>query len=128
MLLCLSSQDLVKIFGKEAVTYMSIDDKVRVPISLTAVTKQAPLMMDLDYRVKLPDHDFVKGSGHKLIPSVFPHCLIDHEGPKNIRIRSGKPDSSTARSHYQDIVEMFQAQPELQKPILILSVDGGRTG
>ena len=43
----------------------------------------------------------------------------------NIRIRSEKHDSSTAISHHQDIVEMFQAQPELEKPILILSVDGG---
>ncbi len=50
---------------------MSLDDKSHVPIGLSAANKQAPLLMHLEYRVKLPDHDWVVAAGHKLIPSVY---------------------------------------------------------
>ncbi len=56
-------------FGSDAVFFLSQDDKARVPIGLPAARKQAPLLMHLDYKITLPDHDFVIASGHKLIPS-----------------------------------------------------------
>ncbi|GBP67830.1 hypothetical protein EVAR_88882_1 [Eumeta japonica] len=36
-----------------------MDDKARVPLRITATNARAPILMHLDYRVKLPDHDFV---------------------------------------------------------------------
>ena len=41
-----------------------------VSIDLTACNKQSPLLMNLDYQVRLPDHDWVVAERHKLIPSV----------------------------------------------------------
>ena len=111
--------------------YLSVDDKARVPIGLTAANKQAPLMMHLDYRVTLPDHDFVKASQHKLIPSVNAICLIEedgtvsHSGPMMIRIRSAKHDSSSAHTHHSDFVEILDIHSEHKKPITVITVDGG---
>lgn len=88
-------------------------------------------MMHVDYKVRLPDHDFVKGSGHKLIPSVYAICeitedgTVSHKGPMTIRIRSGKHDGSSAQSHHKDFERIMDANPEYQKPILLMSVDGG---
>jgi hypothetical protein len=41
----------------------------RVHIRITVASKQAPLLMHMEYRIRLPDHDFVVG--HKLIPCVY---------------------------------------------------------
>ena len=93
---------------------MSQDDKARIPIGTTAANKQAPIMMHLEYRVRLPDHDWVVAERHKFIPSVYgaitiPDCglgdpeIIGYSGPTYVAIRSGKHDSSTANSHALDI-------------------------
>ena len=76
----LMCQELVKMFGKDSCVYLSVGDKARVPISLTTANKQAALMMHVDYKVHLPDHDFVKATKHKLIPSVNALCLIKEDG------------------------------------------------
>ncbi|CAF0985564.1 unnamed protein product [Adineta steineri] len=44
------------------------DDKCKIPIGLPAAKKQAPLLMHLDYVIKLPDHDFVLAPRHQFIP------------------------------------------------------------
>jgi hypothetical protein len=49
--------------------FLSQNDKARVPIGLPAARRQAPLLMRLDYKIRLPDHDFVVAPLHKLIPS-----------------------------------------------------------
>ena len=87
---------------------MSIDDKARVPIGLTAAKSQAPMLMHMEYKVKLPDHDFVIAGRHKLIPSVYAICNITnrgltYSGPTYIAIRSAKHDKSSANSHDVDI-------------------------
>ncbi|CAH0560583.1 unnamed protein product [Brassicogethes aeneus] len=90
------------------------DDKARVPIGLIAANKQAPLLMHVEYKVSLPDHDFVIASRHKLISSVYALCevksnemgrpeAVSYSGPTYIAIRSGKHSSSTATSHAQDL-------------------------
>ncbi|XP_059146852.1 rho-associated protein kinase 1-like [Physella acuta] len=43
----------------QAVFVLSVDGKAKVPIGLAAANKQAPLQMWLEYKVRLPDHDFV---------------------------------------------------------------------
>ena len=45
-----------------------MDDKVKVPIGITAAKKQNPLLMHMEYYF---DYDFIVGSKHKLIPSVI---------------------------------------------------------
>ncbi len=101
--------------------------------------------MHVDYRVMLPDHDWVVAERHKLIPSVYgimqikPKLMgkpeaVTYSGPTFISIRSGKHCSSTASSHGRDfdcLVEdemFFDSTRNLIgdiKPIVILVVDGG---
>ena len=40
-------------FGNAAVTYLSFDDKAKVPIGLTAAKSQAPLLMHVEYKVNI---------------------------------------------------------------------------
>ena len=69
--------------------------------------------MHVSYKIRLPDHDFVKATKHKLTPSVYAACKIKrpssradpeitYSGPTYIAIRSGKHDSSTAYTHGRD--------------------------
>ena len=51
-------------------TFHSQDDKAKAPIEITAASKQAPLLMHKEYKVILPDHDYVVAPQHKLIPSA----------------------------------------------------------
>ncbi|CAF2089297.1 unnamed protein product [Rotaria magnacalcarata] len=120
-------------------TYLRQDDKTRVPIGLPTARRQAPLLLHLDHKISLPDHDFVVALGHKLIPSVYAACTINNQkevtysGPAYISIRSGKHDSSTAETHHRNfslLVESkdFQSVMKLHdkcKPIVIIRADGG---
>ncbi|CAF3166273.1 unnamed protein product [Rotaria sp. Silwood2] len=133
--------DLKKIagtLGNEAVFYLSQDDKCRIPLGIPAAHKQAPLIMSMKIQIKLPDHDFVVGTKHKLIPSIYGACLISEEhvtysGPTFAAIRSGKHDHSSALGHAKDFDTMIRL-PEFEKaaltdgnlkPVVITSVDGG---
>lgn len=91
-------EELASCLGSKVVTFLSQDDKARVPIGITAANAQAPLLMHLEYRVRLPDHDWVVAAGHKLIPSVYagisikPGVLGDrtcvgYSGPTYVAIR-----------------------------------------
>ena len=70
-------EQLASLLGPGEVTFHSQDDKARVPIGLTAANKQAPLIMHLEYRVRLSDHDFVIAPKHKLVPSVIASITIN---------------------------------------------------
>ena len=138
-------EEIASVLGPQEVCFISQDDKARVPIGITAANKQAPLLMHLEYRVSLPDHDWVAATGHKLIPSVYAGVIIkednignsqavSYSGPTLIAIRSGKHSSSTAFSHALDIERVFNT-PEFNaitktkhdhiKPVMMLTVDGG---
>lgn len=69
-------EELAALLGPKEVFFLSQDDKARVPIGITAANKQAPLLMHVEYRVSLPDHDWVVASRHKLIPSVNAGIVI----------------------------------------------------
>ena len=64
-------RDIISLFGSDNVFVSSVDDKTKVPISVTTVIKQAPLLIYVGYEIRLPDHDFVKATKHKLTPSVY---------------------------------------------------------
>jgi len=100
--------------GPDEVCFISQDDKCRVPIGLVAANKQSPLLMHVEYKVSLPDHDWVVAARHKLIPSVYAGIEIHRNGlgnrdavgfsgPTFIAIRSGKHSASTALSHGFDL-------------------------
>jgi len=138
-------EEIAAWLGPQEVCFLSQDDKARVPIGITAANKQAPLVMHVEYRVTLPDHDWVVASGHKLIPSVYagieikPSLVgqpeaVSYSGPTYIAIRSAKHSSSTAMSHAADFCRLLQ-KPEFEaiikdrlgnmKPIVMVTVDGG---
>ena len=139
-------EEVASLLGPKEVCFISQDDKARVPIGLTAANKQAPLLMHVEYRVTLPDHDWVVASRHKLIPSVYAGIEIQKDGlgkpeavtyagPTYIAIRSGKHCSSSAYSHGLDYERLLELEEfdivtkdpsnKMIKPILIMSVDGG---
>ena len=55
--------------------FLSQDDKLRVSMGLPWVwvfsKKQDVMLMHLEYKASLTDHDFPIGKSHKLIPSVY---------------------------------------------------------
>lgn len=101
--------------------------------------------MHMQYRITLPDHDWVKAERHKLIPSVYAGIeikengfgnpdAVSYSGPTIIRIRSGKHDSSSAASHADDFEyvitsEIFASLAKTPKggvkPVVVISTDGG---
>ena len=76
-----------------------------MPIDITVAKKQTPLFMHMEYQVTFPDHDFVVGSKHKLIPSVISDMKVvkgkdltndaaRYSSSTYIAIRSAKHSSS----------------------------------
>ena len=68
-------RDIVSLFESDVFVLLA-DNKAKVPIGVTAVIKQAPLIMHTSYEIRLPDHNFVKATKHKLTPSVYAACEI----------------------------------------------------
>ncbi|CAH0563025.1 unnamed protein product [Brassicogethes aeneus] len=140
-----SLETVASILGPDQVFFLSQDDKARVPIGLTAANKQGPLLMHVEYRVSLPDHDWVIAAKHKLIPSVYAGCIIKandmgrpeaitYSGPTYVAVRSGKHSSSTALSHSVDFnrlatldtfKEIMRNEEGNLKPVVLISSDGG---
>ncbi|CAH1112153.1 unnamed protein product [Psylliodes chrysocephalus] len=101
-------ESLASILGHDKVFFLSMDDKARVPLGIIAVNAQAPILMYFNYRVKLPDHEFMLAEKHKLIPSVYAGIVIKKDGegkpgPTYVAIRSGKHSSSNAETRATDI-------------------------
>ena len=94
-------------------TFHSQDDKAIVPIGITAASKQAPLLMHMEYKVIISDYDYVVASRHKLIPSVtgdmqvrendFSRDAGTYSAPTYCAIRRAKHSGSSAYHHLQDI-------------------------
>ena len=123
--------EVAKIFGPHATQFVSNDDKAKVPLGLAA-NLQAPLLMHLEYEVRLPDHDFVVGSRHKLTPSVYGVCTINSKGKVTysgdtfIRIRSGKHDNSSVNTHAYDMHNLLSSGKINRKPIMLMETDGAQ--
>ena len=137
-------EEIAGFLGPDQVTFHSQDDKAKVPIGLTAANKQAPLLMHLEYKVQLPDHDYVIAKQHKLVPSVIgdmqikgktfaPEAVI-YSGPTYIAVRSAKHLGSSAYNHLVDM-KRVRVLPEFEKSfknsigedksVFIVTVDGG---
>ena len=48
-------RDIISLLGSDNVFVLSVDDKAKVPIGVTAVTEKAPLIMHVSYEIRLPD-------------------------------------------------------------------------
>ncbi|CAF2101870.1 unnamed protein product [Rotaria magnacalcarata] len=133
-------KDLASIFGNDCIFYLSQDDKCKVPLGLPAARVQASMVMHLDYRIRLPDHDWTVAPRHQLTPSVYAACILSEDGdlgysgPTYVAIRSAKHDLSSAESHALDFDRLVRLK-EFEKvardesgqvkPIVIFTVDGG---
>ena len=111
--------DIVSLFGSDNVFVLSVDDKAKVPVGVTAVRRQAPLIMHVSYKIRLLDHDFVNDTKHKLTPFLYSACEIKtpssradpeivYSGPTYMVIRSGKHDSSTPCTHDRDFDHLLR--------------------
>ncbi|CAG8576737.1 11521_t:CDS:2 [Dentiscutata erythropus] len=120
-------KEMVSVLGPKSTLVISQDDKA------------------LEYRVELPDHDWVVAERHKLIPSVY--AILDiqegkyrqaeavtYSGPTFIRICSDKHDRSTAYSHSKDFDNLMNEEKlrnytttmnEQSKPVVVLISDSG---
>ena len=74
------ARELASLFSDENVFFLSADDKARVSLDLPVSKKQTAILMHLEYRVKLPDHDFPIERKHKLIQSVYAACEKNKDG------------------------------------------------
>lgn len=108
-------ETLASLLGAKQCAVISQDDKASVPLGITAANKQAPILMHMEYKVTLPDHDWVVAPRHKLIPSVYAGIVIKdtakvtgdpsevtYSGPTFVSVRSRKHSSSTAATHAFD--------------------------
>ncbi|CAG8588871.1 40509_t:CDS:2 [Gigaspora margarita] len=128
---------------KEIVHYWDL--KARIPLGLAIANKQALILMKLEYRVELPDYDWVVAEKHKLIPSVYAILemqsgkygnvkAIIYSGPTFIRICSGKHDTSTTYIHSKDFDDLMSdeilynfttTEDGQSKPVVLMLSDGG---
>ena len=121
-------REVAKLFALYTVLFISNDDKAKDPLGLAAPTLQAPLLMHLEYKVKLPDHSFVVATRHKLNPSVYGICDVNLKGEVTypggtfIRIRNGKHDKTSAETHTYDMHELFRSERIAPKPILLMEM------
>ena len=122
--------DVCELFGSKSVLVLSIDDKAGVKLDLAAASLQSPMLMSMDYKVRLPDHSFVVGECHWLIPSVYGVCHINEKGRPTysgdmfIRVRNWKYDSSTPFTHAYDIRGLFKCGLINLNPVAIYMSDG----
>ena len=108
-------------FGLESVFVVSIGNKAKVSLGITAATRQAPLVMHMEYEVRLPDNDFVVASKQKLMASVYAayeiqttsarsQSEISHTRLCHIAIRSLMHESSTAFTHGRDLDHVLELE------------------
>ncbi|CAG8798112.1 40612_t:CDS:1, partial [Gigaspora margarita] len=64
-------KEMVSLLGPQSILTISQDDKARIPLGLAVANKQAPILIRVEYRVELPDHDWVFTEKHKLILFIY---------------------------------------------------------
>ena len=111
---------LGSILGDEAVI-ISPDDEAIVKHGVVAAKMQTAIVMHLEYKLRLPNHDFIVANKHHLIPSAYAFLDINNQkvgrstavsgkGPTAVFIRTGKTDHSEALSPCLDFERHFPGQ------------------
>ena len=65
------SKNLACLFGNQNMFFLSQDDKARIPLGLPVSKKQTAILIHLEYKVLLPDHNFATVERHKFILLVY---------------------------------------------------------
>ena len=73
-------ESLASFLGPKKVSFLSQYNKILVPLRITAANKQQSVLMSLQYKVTVPDHDFVKVSQKKLSPACYAGAVIKENG------------------------------------------------
>lgn len=73
-------KELLSFLGPEDVAVVSQDDKARISLGVSAAKVQQPILTHMEYRVRLPDHDWVVAEKHKIIPSVYAWLTVKAGG------------------------------------------------
>ena len=133
-----SAFKIAEFLGPKASVTFCVDDKSSVHIGVTAAKEQRPMLMNMNVRVRLPDHDFPVGSRHALVPSVMGINQINekgqvgYSGPTYIAVRSLKHNNSSAFSHHEDLIRIVEHFPSVFKtddgefkPVWVKGTDGG---
>ena len=53
--------NVCKFFGPQSVLFLWNDNKTSVALGLSAASLQAPILMHMEYKVRLPDHTLLLG-------------------------------------------------------------------
>ena len=94
------------LLGPKQVSFHSQDDTVKVALGLPAANKQVPILMHMEYEVRLPGHNIKITPMHKLISSAigtieikekaYSREAVTYSGTAYVAIRSAK--NSTYRA------------------------------
>ena len=134
-------EEIAGFHGPEEVIFYSQDNKANVPIRLTAANKQVPLVIHVEYNVKLPDHNFVITKQHKLVQLVignmqvkaktFSQDAVTYSGPTYIGIRSAKHLGLKVYNHHVDmkqicvLAEFERSSKDEEKLVMVMTVGWG---
>ena len=70
------TNDIAEVFPAELILYISHDDcQVKILLKVIISKKKTVILMHLENKVTLPDHNFLVGMQHKLMPPVMTSCL-----------------------------------------------------
>ena len=123
---------------------LSLDDKAHVKLGVVQPSVKQPSFMHIGYQVRLPSHDYVVGSKHYFLPSVYSFLtiLLSSIGQKNavpysvptgVFIRSGKHDQTNACTPCDNLTKLILS-PKFKeythntrdhKKVLVLRSDNG---
>ena len=98
------------LLGPGDVTFHSRDNKAKVLIELTVVSKQAPLLMHMEYKVTLLDHNYVISTQHKLISSVIGDMRVREKDFSGDFVTYSRPTDCVIRSAYNNRQDMKSKQ------------------
>ncbi|CAG8820410.1 32016_t:CDS:2, partial [Gigaspora margarita] len=114
---------MVSLLGSQSVLIISQNDKAKISLSLATANKQMPILIKVEYRVKLLDHDWVIAKKHKLIPSIYTKLGMQ-SSQMFIRIYSSKHDTSTIYTHSKDVNDLISDE-KLYNFTITEDTDGG---
>ena len=101
-------ESLLLFSPRKMLFFLCRDKKASVPLGLPVSKKQTAILMLVEYKESLPDHNFPIGKSHELISYVYASCLqkedetVGMNGPTYIAIRSEKHDKSSAALRQED--------------------------
>ena len=110
---------IASVLGPDFCVFISPDDKALCKLGVVLAKRQTTMVMALEYKVRLPNHNYDVASKHSLIPSVYAFLTvakdrigtvdsISYAGPTRVFIRSSKHDSSNAETHREDLESIFE--------------------